>query len=167
MKVYALLIVLGILFAAVGCTSMSTNHIEQDRNDLLARDQQWAQNPTVDHFVSFFAADGSFLPAHMPAADGIDAIRRTATQLFSYPGFNVRWQPTKVDVANSGDLGYTRGTYQLSFQGPGNVPMSETGKYVTVWRKRDQQWWVMQDIYNPDTPPSGTPPTTPSAPPAR
>jgi ketosteroid isomerase-like protein len=146
------LIALAIAFAGVGCAS--TDHIEQDRKALLERDRAWSQSPpNVDQMVSFFAPDGSFLPTYMPAATGADAIRKSAAQIFAYPGFTLHWTATKADVAASGDLGYTQGTYQVSFQGPGGAPMSENGKYVTVWKKLDKQWWVVADIFNPDMPP--------------
>jgi ketosteroid isomerase-like protein len=66
-----------------------------------------------------------------------------------------------VDVDGHGELAYTRGTYSLTMQPAGAAPMSDTGKFVEVWRKQpDGSWKIKWDIYNSDNPPPPAPTTS-------
>jgi ketosteroid isomerase-like protein len=145
------------------CCAPAAN-VEQERTALLERDRAWSQTPPdVDKFMSFFAADASFLPPNMPIATGSEAIRKVAAELVSLPGFSIRWSATKADAGTAGDLGYTQGTYELTINDPTGKPMTERGKYVTVWKKAPGgQWMVVADIFNPDEAPPPATPTQPS-----
>jgi hypothetical protein len=69
------------------------------------------------------------------------------------PGFAVGWQPTTVEVSTAGDLGYTVGTYESTLQDEHGNPVTDRGKYVTVWKKQpDGKWKVVADIFNSDLP---------------
>ena len=141
-----------ILAWTVACSS-SVN-VGQERDNLMAQDRAWSQTPTdVDKFMSFWAADASAYAPNMPLATGTGAIREMFTKMSSSPGFSVQWTASKADVSNSGDVGYTTGTYQATMGG-----VSEKGKYVTVWKKQsDGQWKVMEDIFNADSGPQPAP----------
>jgi ketosteroid isomerase-like protein len=66
----------------------------------------------------------------------------------------LRWKPLLAEVATSGDLGYTTGTYELSLPGAnGAAPRARTGKYVTIWKRQsDGTWKFVLDGGNPDPP---------------
>lgn len=69
------------------------------------------------------------------------------------PNSALTWQPTKVEVARSGDLGYTTGTYESKFHDKEGKPQTRRGRYVTVWRKDPAgRWKVVIDIGNQDAP---------------
>jgi ketosteroid isomerase-like protein len=107
----------------------------------------------LDRLVAACAEDGSVLASNAPIATGHDAIRKVFAEFFQLPGFKAEWHPTNVEVAKSGELGYTSGTYTLSFNDPSGNPINDRGKYVTVWRKRkDGAWKVVRDIFNSDLP---------------
>ena len=55
--------------------------------------------------------------------------------------------PTEVGV--SGDLGWEWGTFSVK-DSSGNIV--ETGKYVSVFAKKDGKWFIIRDIWNKDTP---------------
>ena len=57
----------------------------------------------------------------------------------------VSWTPVAADVSGSGDLGYTRGTYEVT--APNNV--TERGSYVRIWKKQGDVWRVVIDVANP------------------
>jgi ketosteroid isomerase-like protein len=74
--------------------------------------------------------------------------------MYQTPGFSLNWQPVKVEVAQSGDLGYTYGTYQLTMNDPAGNPVTDRGKYITVWKKQaDGSWKSVADMFNSDLPP--------------
>jgi uncharacterized protein (TIGR02246 family) len=118
-------------------------------------DLAWSATvPDLDKFLSFFADDASFLPPDMPLAQGQEAIRATAAQILSTPGFSINWKATKADVSGTADLGYTMGVYQATMNDAAGKPMASVGKYVTVWKKQaDGQWKVVADCFNADGPP--------------
>lgn len=146
------LCVLGMMVSAVGCARSA--NVEQERSALLEADRQWAQTPTdLDKFMSFWAPDATAYPPGMPAARGTDEIRKTFTAVSSTPGFSLTWTATRADVAGTGDIGYTVGTYDMTMHGA-----KDHGKYVTVWKKQpDGSWKVAEDIFNSDAPPTGPP----------
>src|ERR1041384_787483 len=52
--------------------------------------------------------------------------------------------PIKTDVAQSGDLGYSYGSYELS-----DGAKTEKGYYVRIWRRDGDHWRVALDTANP------------------
>lgn len=73
-------------------------------------------------------------------------------------GFAVSWEPNRVEVSSAGDMGYTVGAYKLTIHDAQGKPVTDRGKYVTVWQKQlDGTWKVVADIFNSDLP---APPAT-------
>jgi ketosteroid isomerase-like protein len=57
------------------------------------------------------------------------------------------WTPIKSDVAQSDDLGYTYGSYELKFAGTNKT---EKGYYVRVWKRDDRgAWKLVLDTFSP------------------
>ena len=137
------LLLLGLMVLMAGCGS-SVN-VEQERTNLLALDREWAQSTKdVDTFLSYYAPDATTYPPGMPAVTGADALRKLFTEMMSAPGFSLTWTPTKADVAASGDLGSTAGTYEMSTAGA-----TDKGKYITLWKRQPNgEWKATDDIIN-------------------
>lgn len=128
--------------------------LEAERDALMAADKGWSESISdADEFLSYFADGAHFMPFGAPLAQG-DAIRTTWEQLVSMPGFALEWEATGADVAESGELGYTIGTFELTTEQDG-ASMVTVGKYVTVWSKQaDGSWKVQVDCFNADGPPT-------------
>jgi len=122
-------------------------------------DTQWskaASEANVEQFVSFFADGASFLPPNQPTITTKEDIQKWATGLMTAPGFKVSWEPAKAVASRGGDLGYTVGTYELTMNNPKGKPVTDHGKYLTVWTKQaDGSWKVAADTFNSDLPPEG------------
>jgi len=69
----------------------------------------------------------------------------SANALESVKG-TVNWTPRDGDVSHSGDLGYTRGTYEIT---DATNRVSERGNYVRIWRKEGGAWRIVLDVANP------------------
>ena len=80
--------------------------------------------------------DAIVLPPNAPATTGKDAIRKLITEMIGAPGFSLSFRSTKVEVAKSGDLAYSQGTYEMTTNDPKGKPMTDRGKYLTVWKKQ-------------------------------
>src|SRR5512132_1552164 len=146
------LVVLVVAMLAGGCAKKAD--VAGSQAALRTADEEWTKTVgNVDAFVGYMAPDGSIMPPNEPATTGTDNVRAWATTMFAMPGFSVVWTPTHVEVAQSGELGYTTGTYQLNMQGPGGAPGSDSGKYLTVWKKDASGGWkVLYDAFNSDMP---------------
>ena len=130
--------------------------LESERDALMAADKAWSESiDDTDAFLSFVAEGAHFMPFGAPLARG-DGIRTTWEGLTSMPGFGLEWQATGAEVAASGDIGYTIGTFELTAEQDGTAMLTE-GKYVTVWHKQaDGSWKVQVDCFNANGPPTAT-----------
>ena len=146
-----LMILTGAGLAACGTGA----NVEQERSALLARDREWSESvKDLEKFVSYYAPDATVYAQGMPKTTGPQAIRNEMSHLMAIPGFALRWTAAKAEVSAAGDVGYTTGTYTMTMGAAGSA-VTENGKYVSVWKKQsDNQWKVVEDIFNSDTPPA-------------
>lgn len=101
--------------------------------------------------VSMVEAGGSILAPNTPIATGPVAVRALFDGFYRIPGFEIDWVPRRVDAAQSGDLGYSTGAYQMTFTDAQGYKVADSGKYATVWRKQsDGSWKVVLDVFNTD-----------------
>ena len=103
--------------------------------------------------VAAVEAGGSVLAPNAPIATGPEAIRALFAGFYGLPAMTLHWQVATAEAARSGELGYTRGTYELNYTDAKGKQASDHGKYVTVWRKQaDGSWKVVVDVFNSDLP---------------
>jgi len=124
--------------------------------EILEADRAFAQATAAngaEGWVSYFAYDGIMVSSRGVIA-GHDSIRAVMTPAFADSTYTLRWEPTHAEIAASGDLGYTLGRYESQRVGAGGAVVSQTGSYLTVWRRGgDGEWKVAVDIGNPDEQP--------------
>ena len=148
---------IGVLALAMSACVPAVN-LEQERAALFAVDAAWneaAGAMDLERTIAFFADDASMLPTNAPIVTGQEAVRGLWSGLFAVPDLDLSWKASVAEVARSGDLGYTRGTYQISMTDPAG-PVTDHGKYVTVWQKQaDGNWKILADIWNSDQPLEG------------
>ncbi len=103
-------------------------------------------------FLRYAAADAVMLPENQNAVKGLDGIRK---QFAGFPaGATLAWKPFNADVAASGDLGYTLGTYELRGNDADGKPTVRYGKYCSVWKRQaDGSWKWVVDVGTPSPPP--------------
>ena len=123
--------------------------------ELRAADIAWSESAgkkDVDAVAGFMTDDGATLPPNEPAAKGKEAVKKGWANILGLKDVSVKWEPTQVEVAGSGDIGYTNGTYELSFTDPKGSNVNDKGKYLEVWKKVDGKWKCYLDMYSSDTP---------------
>jgi ketosteroid isomerase-like protein len=116
-------------------------------------DLEWshaAETKNLDGLVAPYAADGSVLPFSAAIATGTAAIRQVWSGLSSKPGFSLRFAPTKIEVAASGDMAWEVGTFELKLNDAEGNLMTIPGKFVVTWKKLGGTWKVAADIFNTD-----------------
>ncbi len=101
--------------------------------------------------VSFYSDDATLLSPNAPVVKGKDAIRKEWDGIMKGFGKTLHWQPTKVEAAKSGEIGYTTGWYEGTFTPPNGKPVKDKGKYLEVWKKQaDGKWKCIADMYSSD-----------------
>ena len=107
----------------------------------------------IDDWIDFWAEDAVMMPPGLPPLRGKAAIRLYVETAAKLPGFQIRWEPESVCVAQSGDLAYMIERNVTTFNDSQGNPVTSHGKVVTVWRKgSDGSWRNVVDMWN-ETPP--------------
>jgi ketosteroid isomerase-like protein len=149
-----------ILFSA--CTSpSSTTTTANGSNDSTAAiaamnkaDSLWddqAAHNSPDGWLSFYSDDAIMMaPGEKVCLD--KASRAVSIKnMFALPGAKMRFQATKTEASKSGDLGYSTGVYQFSYNDAAGKEVHEVGKFCETWKKQaDGTWKCVVDIWNAD-----------------
>jgi uncharacterized protein (TIGR02246 family) len=130
---------------------------DADVQSLKATDAAWSKAMAAKDFeksMSYYADDASLLMANAPAINGKDAIRAAFKPMFDDPNFALTFQGSRIEVAKSGDLGYTQGAYTLTITEPRTKkPVTDKGKYLTAYKKQaDGTWKGVADMVSSDLP---------------
>jgi len=111
----------------------------------------------LEKAVSFYADDATLLYPNTPAIVGKDNITAYMKPFFADPAFTVQYQIRGVEVAQSGELGYTEGTMTSTMTDPNTgKPVNDRAKWLTLRKRRtDGSWKIIRDTYSSDLPLSG------------
>ena len=147
---------LALLILFSGCNWQATpDNRAIDAAYIRDLDAQWSKTAAAHDLngtLSYYSDDAVLLPPNAPVANTKDAIRAIWAELTA-PGVDISWQASKVEVAKSGDLAYSIGTYTLAMQDPEGKLISDKGKFMEVWKKQsDGKWKTVADTYNSDLP---------------
>ena len=139
--------IVGIVVVAVSHTLVALPDAAADKAALLRVDEEFSADAqrvgVAEAFARYAAPDARMLPQGKDVVSGLDAVRR---QMAGFPAkATLSWKPFHADVAASGDLGYTLGTYELRGTDDTGKTQVSYGKYCSVWRKQsDGKWkWVV------------------------
>lgn len=150
----------GLLVA--GC-SPATQNVAATENANASHDQAIRSNVSdwlelirkrdAAGIAQLYTEDGALMPPGAPAAEGRQAIEEAWRGMMETPGFELTFEPTEIIVSSAGDMALDRGTYRFTSSGS-DGPVTDTGKYVVVWRNVDGSWKAAADIFNSDGPPA-------------
>ena len=99
-------------------------------------------------YMSYYAEDAAELPNGEDILQGKDNIAKTMGFLDQKDN-HLTWTPVHADMAASGDLGYTFGTYEFRSKDKDGRPTVSYGKYASIWKKQsDGSWKVVMDMGN-------------------
>jgi ketosteroid isomerase-like protein len=106
-------------------------------------------------WASWFAEDGAMVRPGDGEVRGREAVR-TAMAGLDAPGVSLQWEPDRAEIAASGDLGWTTGSFVSEGPGPDGEIVRGEGRYVSIWRlQEDGSWKVVMDLGNPTGQPPG------------
>jgi uncharacterized protein (TIGR02246 family) len=158
MKRFAALACAAVLALLPSACNQPANTHDADVQAIRDTETQWNQDyaqKDLDKAISHYADDAVLMVGGSPAISGKDAIHNAMKQMLADPAFSLKFQASKIDVAKSGDLAYTQGSYTLSITDPQTKQVvNDHGSYVTAYRKQaDGTWKAVTDMAASEVPP--------------
>jgi uncharacterized protein (TIGR02246 family) len=163
MKRFAtLLAASAITLMAIACNQPADTH-DADVQAIKDLEVQWNKDYAAmdaDKILAHYTDDASLMATGMGLFSGKDAIHNAIKGMVSDPHLSLKFQSSKVDVAKSGDLAYSQGSYTMTMTDPQTKQIvNDHGSYVTAYRKQaDGSWKAVSDIATSDVPPPAPPP---------
>jgi uncharacterized protein (TIGR02246 family) len=149
----------------LGCNQAAPDTRAADTQALRDLEAGWNQDwasKDAEKLIAHYADDAVLMAPGVAAARGKDAIRKGLAEMVADPALSLKFQASMVEVARSGDVGYTQGSYTLTVtDSVSKKPITDHGSYVTTYRKQaDGLWKAVADIASseaPPAPPAGKP----------
>ena len=149
-----------LLFLMPGCSKEQPDTRAADQAAIRAADVAFSkavETKQLEAAIAFYADEAVVMIPNAPMLSTKEAIRKSFSDMLAMPGMAMKWEVTKVEAARSGDFGYSVGTYVMTMNDAKGKPITDRGKYATMWRKQaNGNWKAVVDISNTDLP--ATPP---------
>lgn len=137
------------LLAIAGMPAQDMGH-DADVQAIRQNEAQWNRDyeaKDLDKLVAHYSDDAVLMAPGSPPAMGTDAIRASLKDMVGNSALSLKFEASKVEVAKSGDLAYTQGSYTMILTNPTTKkPFTDKGSYVTVYRKQGGGWKAVSDI---------------------
>jgi ketosteroid isomerase-like protein len=138
-----------ILVFAVACKV--TIDTEKESELLMQADKDFAilsvESGAAEAFNQYLTNDALQLPAGKNPVHGRNSIYDNMKA--NQDKYTLNWSPQYAEVSKSGELGYTWGTYTLTFLDEAGEDQKSDGKYLNIWKKQeDGSWKVAVDMGN-------------------
>jgi ketosteroid isomerase-like protein len=104
----------------------------------------------VEKEMTYIADDAFVIPPNGTIITGEDTIREVLKQMVKTEIVSLgdrHHGPSKVWISKSGDLAYDQGKFKIDSKGPNGI-VEEKGYYVTLYKKVDDQWKFVGQIWN-------------------
>ena len=107
----------------------------------------------ADQIGAGYAPNAQLIIPNTPTIKGSD-VAAGMKDMLKDPNMSLKFATAKVEIAKSGDIGYTQGTYVMTFSDPKTKKvLTEKGRYVTAYTKQaDGSWKIQDDINAADAP---------------
>ena len=131
---------LAILF---GCENSSQSDIETWKTEIREAEQAFndmAQEKGVVEAFHYFAADSGVIRRNRKIIKGKEAIK-SWYENDTRPNETLTWEPTFIDVSQSGDLAYTYGDYVFTYYDSLGAKKEAKGIFHTVWKRQSDGKW--------------------------
>ncbi len=124
-----------ILFLLIACNSQMNINMKTELINVDKAFSDLCKEKGMNHaFLYYVAEDGVMLrPNSMPVVG-----KNKIQPLFQNDDSKIEfsWEPLNAEVAKSGELGYTYGTYKIT-----SGDSKQNGTYVSVWKKNAVGEW--------------------------
>lgn len=143
-KTQHLMLFLSVLIYSCN-TNMKQDSIEKWKNEIINTEQAFAEmamNEGIPKAFLTYAANDVVLLRNNKLIIGIESLRESYKNKESEIGkVSLTWKPDFVDVALSGDLGYTYGKYVYTTTDSIGTKNVVEGIFHTVWKRQPDRTW--------------------------
>ena len=125
-------------------TETDNHSIEQWKNEIMETELNFAKMAKAEGIKEAFlhyAAHDAVLLRNRKLVAGKPAIQSYFENQPFDPTASLSWKPDFVEVANSGDLGYTYGQFTFSFIDSTGQTIENKGIFHTVWKRQPDGTW--------------------------
>jgi ketosteroid isomerase-like protein len=129
----------------MACNSNQIETMENWKSEIVqveAEFNQMATNQGIPAAFEAYAADDAVILRGDSLIRGKEAIKKYYDQ--RYDGKDkvlLTWKPDYIEVAASGDLGYTYGNYKYVITDSLGAVKTYTGMFHTVWKRQSDGAW--------------------------
>jgi ketosteroid isomerase-like protein len=132
-----------MLFTSCGMREKRPSHEmmeawKKEISDTEATFAQMAKEEGMNKAFLAFAADDAVL---MRGNELIESKAAIAEYMKGQNSKGLAWSPEFVDVAKSGDMGYTYGYYTFNYEDQEGNPAEARGVFHTVWKRQEDGSW--------------------------
>jgi ketosteroid isomerase-like protein len=125
---------------------------QKDNADMLRQLEAEFMKAAAEHgsqgYLSYYADDAVEVPNGAPMIQGKVNIAK-GMGFLDQKDNHLTWAPVGADIAASGDLGYTYGTFEFRSKDKNGKTVVDHGKYTSIWKKqKDGSWKVVLDMGN-------------------
>ena len=133
-------------YAITACKPDTNKGISVYKEEIIKTEKEFEAAAKAEGLASAFSrfADSTAVINRGGLVKGKDSIKWFYEK--SRSGVHLTWSPDFVDVAASGDLGYTYGHYLYEATDSTGRPIQSRGIFHTVWkRQKDGSWRFVWD----------------------
>jgi len=154
-----------VIVALAGACNHAANNHDADVQAIRDTESQWNQDylsRDPEKLAAYYADDAVLMAPGMASVAGHENIHTLLKTMTADPALSLKFQAQKIEVAQSGDLGYSQGSYLMDFTDPQTKKVvHDHGSYVTTYRKQtDGKWKAVADIATSEVPPGAPQPAS-------
>ncbi|MCP4706393.1 MAG: DUF4440 domain-containing protein [candidate division Zixibacteria bacterium] len=134
-----ILILLAVIILILGCSDMCD---KADKNVLIEADRAFSkmsEEKGMYESFDYFMDDSAVM--YRDGQHPLEGREKIRENLSKNPDATLTWEPTKAEIAESGDLGYTLGKWTYTTKDSSGLESTSFGYYVSIWKKQSNGSW--------------------------
>jgi ketosteroid isomerase-like protein len=143
-----------ISFFIISCETKTTFDIDKARSHIAQQNKKYMKfynNGDASGVADLHVDDAIVMPPNIDLVKGKDAINKVISDEISAGATDLVF--TTLDMYGDEDYVTEVGRYSLNVKDNGKIVMSDSGKYIVLWKQVSKNNWLMKaDIWNSDLP---------------
>jgi ketosteroid isomerase-like protein len=155
MKRIVSLLLLGLVLFSCAPPQPDVAQVRKAIESMTAKSAKEMVQGVWDTTLANFTDDAVSMPNWGPMAKGKSAIREEYGKMMGAGMKFTKVDFTTTDVQVSGEYAYEIGTYTMTMEMSSMAPMTDEGKYLTVYqRAKDGSWKIKVETWNTNKEPA-------------